>query len=83
MMKTMPTLAPSLTLSRSNSKINTMADCTLDLYCRCGTLKRVVWYFDLKSVVWYFEEGVVLLWRGWYCTLKRVVWYFEESGMVD
>ena len=63
----------------------------------CGTLKRVMWYF---------EEGGVVLWRRWcgtlkravlwWCgcfrrvvryieeggTLKRVVWYFEEGGVV-
>ena len=53
----------------------------------CGTLKRVVWYF---------EEGDVVLCRGWCGTLKRVcgtlkgvvwyfeegVWYFEEGGVV-
>ena len=39
----------------------------------CGTLKRVVWYF---------EEGGVVLWRGWCGTLKRVVRYFEEGGVV-
>ena len=39
----------------------------------CGTLKRVVWYF---------EEGGVVHWSGWYCTLKRVMWYFEEGGVV-
>ena len=35
----------------------------------CGTLKRLMWYF---------EEGIILLWRGWCGTLKRVLWYFEE-----
>ena len=33
---------------------------------RCGTLKRIVWYF---------EDGCVVLWRGWSGTLKRVVWW--------
>ena len=33
---------------------------------RCGTLKRVVWYFEeggvsLMRVVWYFEDGDVVL----------------------
>ena len=43
---------------------------------RCGTLKRVVWYFK--------EGGVVL--RRWWCgNLKRVVWaiivlYFRRIG---
>ena len=45
----------------------------------CGTLKMVVWYFDM--VVWYFEEGGVVLCRGWCGTLKRVMWYFE-GGVV-
>ena len=39
----------------------------------CGTLKRMVWYF---------EEDDVVLWRGWCGTLKRVLWYFEEGGVV-
>ena len=38
----------------------------------CGTLKRVMWYF---------EEGEVVL-RKWSCgTLKRVIWYFEEGDV--
>ena len=55
----------------------------------CGTLKRVVWYFEdggvviwrglLKRVAWYFKEGGVVLWRG---LLKRVAWCFEECGVV-
>ena len=36
----------------------------------CGTLRRVVWYF---------EEGCVVLWRGWCGTLKRVMWYSYDS----
>ena len=56
----------------------------------CGTLKRVVWYFEESGLVlWRGWCGtlkrwcgtlkrVVVLWRGWYGTLKRVVWYFEE-----
>ena len=38
----------------------------------CGTLKRMVWYF---------EEGGVVLWRGWCGSLKRVVLYFEDGGV--
>ena len=62
----------------------------------CGTMKRVVCYFEedgvllwrgwcgtlKRPVVWYFEEGDVVLWRGWCGTLKRVVCYFEEGGVV-
>ena len=32
---------------------------------RCGTLKRVVWYFEeggtLKMVVWHFEDGGMVI----------------------
>ena len=45
-------------------------------------LQYMVWCGTLKRVMWYFEEGDVLLWRGWCGTLKRAVWYFEESGVV-
>ena len=39
----------------------------------CGTLKRVVWYF---------EEGRLVLWRGSAGTLKRVMQYFEYARVV-
>ena len=38
----------------------------------CGTLKRVVWYF---------EEGGVVLRRRWCGTLKDVVLFFEVGGV--
>ena len=38
----------------------------------CGTLKRVIWYF---------EEGGLVLWRGWCVTLKRAVWYLVDKVM--
>ena len=56
----------------------------------CGTLKRVVWYFE-EGGIWYFEdagmrlnmeEGGMVLCIGMFGTLKRVVWYFEEGCMV-
>ena len=50
----------------------------VSLRWRCGTLKRVVCYFEeLSRAVWFFDEG------GATCgTLKRAVCYFEESGVV-
>ena len=47
-------------------------------------VKDEVWYWcgTLKRLVWYFEEGGVVLLRGWCGTLKRVVWYFEEGCVV-
>ena len=61
----------------------------------CGTLKRVMLYFEggdvlvwrgccgtLKMVMWYFKEGHMVLWRGWCGTLKRMIWYFKEGGVV-
>ena len=37
----------------------------------CGTLKRVMWYF---------EEGGTL--KRAVCTLKRVILFFEKGGVV-
>ena len=43
-------------------------------------LRRVwPWRGTLKNVIWYFELGDVAFGR-WRCgTLKRVLWYFEEG----
>ena len=48
----------------------------------CGILKRVAPCGTLKRIVWYFEEGRVVFCRGWCSVLKRVAWYFEEGDVV-
>ena len=48
----------------------------------CGAVLLRGWCGTLKRVVWYFEEGGLVLLRWWRGTLKMVLWYFDEVCVI-